>query len=453
MNNNLFADFDTVSSKQWKQNIQFELKGADYNDTLVWKSNEAIHVKPFYHADDFDKLPNISNTKASQWHICQTIFVADVKKSNQKALAISKSGADSIKFIIPTSDISIDTLIADINLDKTVLFFELQYLSEAVVKQIKTLVPKAEIYLDIIGQLSKSGNWYKSLNDDFKSFQSLFKMTNSFSINSGIYQNAGANMVQQIAYTLAHANEYLNVLSNAKTNLKSANVIFNIAIGPNYFFEIAKLRALRKLWTSVAVAYQANTTCHIVAIPTKRNKTLYDYNTNLMRSTTECMSAILGGANTINNLPYDAIFNKSHAFSERIARNQLLVLKHESHFDKVDNPADGAYYIETITQQLSEKALDLFKDIEKQGGFLSQLKTGTIQRKIKESALKEQEQFNTGSEILVGTNKYANPKDKMKHALELYPFVKTQTRKTLIEPIIEKRLSEQLEQNRLKDEN
>jgi len=165
------------------------------------------------------------------------------------------------------------------------------------------------------------------------------------------------------------------------------------------------------------------------------------------------MSAILGGANTINNLPYDAIFNKSHAFSERIARNQLLVLKHESHFDKVDNPADGAYYIETITQQLSEKALDLFKDIEKQGGFLSQLKTGTIQRKIKESALKEQEQFNTGSEILVGTNKYANPKDKMKHALELYPFVKTQTRKTLIEPIIEKRLSEQLEQNRLKDEN
>jgi len=151
MNNNLFDDFDAVSSKQWKQKIQFDLNGADYNNTLVWKSNEDIHVKPFYHADDLNKLPERSNTRASEWKICQTIFVADI-------------------------------------------------------------------------------------------------------------------------YTLAHANEYLNALNQSKTNLKSLNAIFNVSIGPNYFFEIAKLRALRKLWHILALEYGSNTNCHIVATPTKRNK-------------------------------------------------------------------------------------------------------------------------------------------------------------------------------------
>lgn len=164
------------------------------------------------------------------------------------------------------------------------------------------------------------------------------------------------------------------------------------------------------------------------------------------------MSAIIGGANTICNLAYDAFYHKSNTFAERIARNQLLILKHESYFDKVNNPSDGAYYIENITQQFSEKALTLFKDIENNGGFLEQLKLGTIQRKIKESATKEQLQFDSGDLILLGSNAYPNPNDKMKTELELFPFVKTNKRKTLIEPIIEKRLAETLEQNRLNKE-
>ena len=453
MNNNLFDEFDSVSSKQWKQKIQFDLKGADYNNTLIWKTNEDIDVKPFYHADDFDKRPNISNTKATQWKICQSIFVADIKKSNLKAIDIIERGADSIKFIIHSDDISIKNLIEHINLEKTILFFELQFLSEGYVKQILKLVPDAKIHLDIIGQLSETGNWFKSLNDDFKSFECIIKNTNSFSVNGSLYQNAGANMVQQLAYALAHANEYLNVLEKTENKLQSLNVIFNVSVGTNYFFEIAKLRALRKLWKVLASEYKVNTDCHIMVTPTKRNKTLYDYNTNMLRTTTECMSTILGGANTIMNLPYDSIYHKSNEFGERIARNQLLVLKHESYFDKVNNPSDGAYYIESITNQLSEKALEVFKDIESNGGFLSQLKAGTVQRKIKESASAEQQQFDNGEEVLLGSNKHPNTNDKMKNELELYPFVKTNSRKTLIEPIIEKRLSEQLEQKRLKDEN
>jgi methylmalonyl-CoA mutase len=254
-----------------------------------------------------------------------------------------------------------------------------------------------------------------------------------------------------LAYGLAHANEYLNHFDPSKQNA-SPPITFTVAVGSNYFFEIAKIRALRMLFASLASAYNTPTTCHIIALPSRRNKTLYDYNVNMLRTTTECMAATLGGANSVCNLPYDALYHKSNEFGERIARNQLLILKNESYFDAVSNPADGSYYIETLTNQLAEKALELFKSIEKGGGLLSQLKEGTLQKKIKESAQKEQDWFDEGKIVLLGTNKYPNKADQMKHDLELFPFVKTNKRKTEIAPIIAKRLSENVEQERLSHE-
>ncbi|MCR8668456.1 methylmalonyl-CoA mutase subunit beta [Aestuariibaculum sp. M13] len=456
MTKGLFSEFDEVSTKQWKQKIQFELNGADYQ-TLVWHSNEDISVKPFYNADDLKDISQTSNTQATAWRICDTVFVNDTEKANKKALKSIHQGAESIKFIIPNHDISIDALLTDIDSKKVLLHFELHFLNSDFVKQLFNAVSdkKSFIHTDIIGKLAKTGNWFNNMNSDIDQFKSIAQQTNSFSINATLYQNAGANMVQQLAYALAHANEYLNILDEELTSesKQQTKVIFNIAVGSNYFFEIAKLRALRLLWETLASEYQVKSECHILVTPSKRNKTVYDYNTNIIRSTTECMSSILGGANTICNLPYDSVFHKSNSFSERIARNQLLILKHESYFDKVNNPTDGSYYMESLTNQLAEKALALFKDIEVNGGFLKQLKVGTIQRKIKESAQKEQEQFDNNKDILVGSNKYPNPEDKMKKELELYPFVKTHYRKTLIEPIIEKRLAESLEQKRLNNEN
>lgn len=454
MNKKLFNEFDSVSSKQWKQKIQFDLKGADYNDTLIWNTNEDIAVKPFYHGDDFKELPEVSNTKATQWKICQSIFVADVKKSNLKALDAIERGAESIQFILPSEDISIENLLENIDLNEIPLHFELLFLSEPYIKKLSRIQTKAGIYIysDIIGNLAKTGNWFDNLNADFNKLESIIKNTSQLSIDVSLYQNAGANIVQQLAYALAHANEYLNISSFEKETKQSFNINFKVSVGTNYFFEIAKLRALRKLWHALALEYNTLANCHIIVTPTKRNKTIYDYNTNMLRTTTECMSAILGGANTISNLSYDAIYHKNNEFGERIARNQLLVLKHESYFDKVNNPSDGSYYIESLTHQLAEKALDVFKNIEANGGFLKQLKEGTIQRKIKESATKEQEQFDNGTEVLLGTNKHPNTDDIMKNELQLYPFMKTNQRKTLIEPILEKRLAEQLEQKRLKTE-
>lgn len=450
-NTNLFSAFEPVSSKQWKQQIQYELKGADYNETLVWESLEGIKVKPFYHDDEFE-LKYQSQAPNTAFTIVQNIFVHDVKKSNERALDTLHRGAESIRFTIENESITVAQLMQNLPLERTTYYFNLPFLSIDFVNQLTDFSSKNKanfiIQIDPIGQLCSDGNWFENLDSDIEKLNLLAKSATSFlKISSGIYQNAGANKVQELAYTLAHINEYFNRIPNL-----NSPITIEVAIGTNYFFEIAKLRALRLLFNTLAKEYNHNFDCHIVATPTKRNKTLYDYNVNMLRTTTECMSAILGGANAIANLPYDSLYHKDNEFGDRIARNQLLVLKHESYFDKVNNPADGAYYIESLTEQLAEKALVLFKDIEANGGLITQLIEGTIQRKISESATKEQELFDSGKEVLLGTNKYPNKNDQMKHDLELYPFVKQNPRKTLITPIIEKRLAEKIEQERLSQE-
>lgn len=451
-NNNLFQQFEPVSSKQWKQQIQYELKGADYNETLVWESPEGIKVKPFYHIDE-DTANLGTNVPENAFSILQNIFVHDVRKSNERALDSLQRGAESIRFTIENESVSIEELMQNLPLEKTVYYFYLPFLSIDFVNKINNFSTKNNaafiLQVDPVGQLAKDGNWFENLDSDVEKLNTISsKSTVPFlTVSSGIYQNAGANMVQQLAYTLAHVNEYFNRIENI-----SSPITIEVAVGTNYFFEIAKLRAFRILFNTLAKEYNHNFDCHIIATPTKRNKTLYDYNVNMLRTTTECMSAILGSANAIANLPYDALYHKDNEFGDRISRNQLLVLKHESYFDKVNNPADGAYYIESLTEQLAEKALLLFKDIEANGGLITQLIEGNIQRKISESAQKEQELFDSGKEILLGTNKYPNKNDKMKNDLELYPFVKQNPRKTLITPIIEKRLAEKLEQERLSQE-
>ena len=451
MKEKLFQEFEAVSSKQWKQQIQFDLKGADYNQTLIWESPEGIKVKPFYHTDEFENKVSVT-TNVSDFKILQRIYVFDVEKSNKRAKETLQRGAESIYFTIekPETDLSV---LFD-KLPKEVIYYvKPLFLSEEFSLKINDFAKanglQIKLLLDPIGQLAQDGNWFTNLDTDFSVLNKLnTKVDVSFlSIDSGLYQNAGANMVQQLAYTLAHINEYFNRIPNL-----TSQIDIEVSVGANYFFEIAKLRALRMLFDALKKEYNYDFDCHIIAQPTKRNKTLYDYNVNMLRTTTECMSAVLGGADTVSNLSYDVLFHKENEFGDRISRNQLLVLKHESYFDKVDNPSDGAYYIETITEQLAEKALELFKDIEKNGGLITQLIEGTIQRKIIESAEKEQKLFDEGKEILLGTNKYPNKEDRMKHDLELFPFVKQNPRKTLITPIIEKRLAEKLEQERLATE-
>lgn len=449
----LFQEFNPVSAAEWKQKIQYDLKGANFNETLLTKTLEGITIKPFYHADEAEKI-QVSALK-KDFKICQTIFVSDENKANTIALDSLNRGAQSIKFIVP-SKINPSVLLEGIfeNYPTSEIHFDFKFLDEEFLNTLIKALKNKKVYfnIDLIGNLAETGNWFYNLKKDHQLIENLLNVTTQhqqlFGVNTSIYQNSGANCIQQIAYALAHANEYLNHFGE----IAAHHIQFQFSVGSNYFFEIAKLRAFRYLWQELLKEYNATAEPELFAEPTLRNKTIYDYNTNLLRTTTECMSAILGGITTISNVSYDRVFKKRNEFGERIARNQLLILREESNLSESATIAENSYYIESLTIQMAEKALILFKEIEQGGGFLSQLKEGTIQRKIAETAQKEQELFDAKKLILLGSNKYPNPQDVMKSEIDIFPFMRKKVRKTLITPIIPLRLSESYEQNRLEHE-
>ncbi|WP_298518602.1 methylmalonyl-CoA mutase subunit beta [uncultured Kordia sp.] len=454
MSKSLFQEFDAVSAAQWKQKIQVDLKGADYNQTLVTATHEGINITPFYHSENFGIAQPIA-TKTTEWKVTQYIVVTDASEANANIKDVLTRGAESIVLSITNESISITEILADINVKTIPFHIEMDFLSVSYCSDIhafaKANTASITIGVDLIGNLASTGNWFDNLTKDHEALAQILKFDgfkSVLTVRLDIYQNAGATMVQQLAYAMAHVNEYLNHYGEQITN----TITFKVAVGTHYFFEIAKLRALRHLWSVLAKEYNVQSECTIIASPSKRNKTLYDYNVNMLRTTTESMSAVLGGADFVYNLPYDALYHHANEFGDRISRNQLRILKDESYFDKTDNPTEGSYYIESITQQLAEKALTLFKDIEANGGFLKQLKAETIYRKIKESAAKEQALFDEGKEVLLGTNKYPNPEDRMKHDLEIEPFSKNEVRKVLVIPIGLRRLATKLEKERLKHE-
>ena len=456
----LFQDFEEVSAKQWKQKIQADLKGADYNEKLVTKTLHGIDIKPFYSSEDIDETLKVSNP--AHWNICEKIYVSSTENANKKALEKSQKGTEAIWFILPNKEIDFENLFEGFP-NGTSIYLKPEFLDADFVLKLDKLVSEKDlkVYLqtDIIGKLARSGNWFDNMNADHEQLDKIVQQTKHLKsvvcVDIGLYQNSGANIPQQLAYSIAQATEYLNHFSElglSEEQKKNFKFQFNVSVGSDYFFEISKIRALRWLFLTIAQEFGFNTTCYVIAQPTKRTKTLYDFNVNLLRTTTESMSAILGGADAICSMPYDAIYHKDNEFGDRIARNQLLIMRNESYLDKVGNVSEGTYYIETLTRQLAEKGLDIFKEIEKGGGLLKELKAGVIQKKIKESAKEEQEKFNTGELVLIGTNKFENPEDRMKDDIELYPFLKKNPRKTLIEPILERRLSEEQEEKRLEEE-
>ncbi|NJB37655.1 methylmalonyl-CoA mutase subunit beta [Croceivirga sp. JEA036] len=453
----LFDEFSEVSAKQWKQKIQVDLKGADYNDTLVWETLEGIKVKPFYSQEDLEALPRYKMPKKHQWRAAQHLIFATEQESNSVALKAINNGAQEIciSAIPTTADLS--TLLKGIN--KKEIALQLGFTNpstthyKSILEEWKPEYQSLVLTYDPIGQLAETGNWSSTMETDLQAAKDLMATNNavnvySHTVNLELYQNAGANCVQQLAYGLAHASEYLNLAEAGG----QCYINFNLAIGGNYFFEIAKLRALRWLLESLQNKYEGNFTFKLTATPTLRNKTIYDYNVNMLRTTVESMAAVLGGADTIINTPYDTLFNYSNEFGDRIARNQLLLLKEEAYLDEALHATDGTYYIEVLTYQLAQAALDLWKQLETSGGFLANLKKGILQKKIKAAAQKEQSLFDAGQLPLIGTNVYQNPQDKMKASLQKSPFMVCNKRKTLLPPILRKRLAETVEQNRLKDE-
>ena len=245
MSNFLFKEFQPVSSKEWKQKIQVDLKGADYNKTLLTKTNEGITIKPFYHSDNFKQVEILNNQ--SDFQICQTIFVSDEKTANYLAIDALKRGADSIKFIANIT-FEYKTLLKDLfslRDEKIKVFFQLQFLNEEFILSLNEFVKNEDIFLniDLISNLVKTGNWFYNNKKDHDILKSILNNTKNNIVVLGVdashYQNSGANIVQQVAYVLAHANEYLNFITSDKITKQSFSINFNFSVGSNYFFEIA----------------------------------------------------------------------------------------------------------------------------------------------------------------------------------------------------------------------
>ncbi len=454
----LTFDFPDISAKFWKQKIQADLRGADYNETLVWESPEGIQVKPFYSREDLEKNAPAPVPCPTPWRVGQQVEVGDAGEANAFSRDAIARGAEHLNFSCKGGAPDVSLLLRDIDLERvSVSFHDWNPEPEMLETFAASLPPSvAGVYLnfDPLGAMARKGSWRDGKGEDLshlKACSTPFKGRKDvypLGIGMELYHEAGGTRVQQLAYALAQANEYLEALED----WEGQPILFHVAVGNDYFFEIAKLRALRLLCGTLLKAHGREEEIRILAMPGKRNKTLYDYNVNLLRTSTECMAAILGNADMVVNTRYDALYHEPNEFADRIARNQLLILKHESHFDKVGNPASGSYYLERLTRQLADQALQLFKQIEKGGGYLAQLKEHTLQRKLKEAAAKEQAAFDEGSLVLVGTNKYPNPEDRMKGDLEKTPFLETRREKTRIEPILTRRLAAKHEQKRLNDE-
>lgn len=452
----LFSDFSPVSTQEWMDKITVDLKGADFEKKLVWRTNEGFKVKPFYRQEDLEGLktteglpgqyPYIRGIKKDDntWFIRQDITVNDATEANAKALDILNKGVDSLGFHIKAKELNaeyLDTLLKDICCECVELNFStcqrhtLQ-LAQLLVAyfQKKGYAPeklKGSLNFDPISKMMQKGKDVSAVIATGKELVETLAAYPHFrciAVNSVQLNNAGAYIYQELGYALAWGNEYLNQLVEAgvPAALATKKIKFNFGISSNYFMEIAKFRAARMLWADIVKQYApkcprtdckntgADGTCYCAckmvahAETSNFNLTLFDAHVNLLRTQTEAMSAAIAGVNSITVSPFDKAYETPDDFSERIARNQQLLLKEESHLNRIVDPAAGSYYIENLTVAIAKQAWDLFLSVEEAGGMLQAVKAGSIQEAVNQSNKARHEAVSKRKEILLGTNQYPN---------------------------------------------
>jgi methylmalonyl-CoA mutase len=406
----LFEQFPPVTTKQWMDKINADLKGADFNKKMVWKTGEGFDVMPFYRKENLKSLNHIEsgiNKTGNLWLVRQNIKVGDYSDANKKALSILLKGIDSLGFIIEDPE-TINEKNFSILLDGIVPEgSEINFLSNGKAKEIISLLIKSSgvngikksalrgaVEADPLGRLMLNGTLCIPVEAGFDYLASLTKDTLSLpdyrniQVNGSNFVNAGAGTVQELAFSISMAVEYLDQLTRRGISAEEAasKMRFSFGIGSSYFMEIAKLKAARILWSLIADAYaQADKEAfrmEIHSITKVWNDTVTDPYINMLRTQTEAMSAVLGGTDSLTVNPYDIASNTTDEFSERIARNQQLILKEEAWFDKVADPSAGSYYIENLTALVAENSWKLFLGIEYMGGFISALNSGFVQEKI-----------------------------------------------------------------------
>ena len=438
----LFTEFTAPTAQEWLDKIQVDLKGADFNKKLVWRTNEGFSMQPFYRREDVLKLktpdalpgefPFVRGNKKdnNEWYVRQNIKVTDAKEANAKALDVLNKGVDSLGFKFDGNCVSaefVETLLEGIECEcvelnfstcqrkslelakiLTAYFEKKGYDKEKIVGSIDW-DPMHRIVMrgkDVTAVLAVAPEIVETLKD-YRNFRCI-------AVNAGALNNAGAYIVQELGYALAWGNEYLNQLVEAgvEPTLAASKIKFNLGISENYFMEIAKFRAARMLWAEIVKQYEPKCDCAckmcVNATTTSYNMTVFDSYVNLLRTQTETMSAALAGVHSIVVNPFDAAYETPTDFSERIARNQQLLLKEESHFDKVVDPSAGSYFIEELTTSLADVAWKLFLKVEEEGGFLAAIKAGSVQDDINATNEKRHKDAAQRKEFILGTNQFPN---------------------------------------------
>ena len=442
----LFTEFTAPTTQEWLDKIEVDLKGADFQKRLVWRTNEGFNVQPFYRREDLANLktpdalpgefPFVRGNKkdSNEWYVRQNIAVTDPAEANKKALDILMKGVDSIGFKLGHAELSaefIETLLKDIRLDcvevsyRACLRHALQ-LADLLVAYFEKMGYDKEKIVGGVGfdpierMLMKGKDSTMLLPDMPKLVEKLKDYPNlrCVMVHSDLLNNSGAYIVQELGYALAWGNEYLQQLTDAgiDVDLAAKKIKFYMGISENYFMEIAKFRAARLLWAQIVKQYEPKCDCAckmvINASTSTYNQTVFDSYVNLLRSQTEAMSAALGGVHSMVVTPFDAPYEQATDFSERIARNQQLIIKEESHFDRIVDPGAGSYYIEHLTDALAQEAWKLFLKIEDEGGFLEAVKKGTIQDDINATNVKRHGDAAKRKEFLLGTNQFPNFTEK-----------------------------------------
>ena len=436
----LFDQFPPVSTEEWRAKVEVDLKGADFNKKLVWRTNEGFNVQPMYRAEDIKDLkttdslpgeyPYVRGTKTNNdWYIRQEIEVCCPKAANEKATEILGKGVTSLGFKLK-EDLDADglkTLLAGIDLAKVEVNFDccpnkaLQLAKDLV--EVVNAAGAADTFTGSIGfdpfrRLLKHGKDFpkdiKALAAEIVKAVAEVKNLRVLAVNTDKLCNAGAYIYQELGYALSWGNEWLSQLTDAGIDATEAakRIKFNMGISTNYFMEIAKFRAARMLWAQIVKQYEPKCDCackmNVHATTSEFNQTIFDAYVNLLRSQTESMSAALAGVDSITVTPFDKQYKNPDEFSERLARNQQLLLKEESHLDKIVDPAGGSYYVETLTMSIANEAWKLFLATEEQGGFYAALKAGEVQKAVNESSDKRHTDVARRKESLLGTNQFPN---------------------------------------------
>ncbi len=452
-NEKLFTEFPEVSTEKWEETINKDLKGADYEKKLVWRTDEGFKVRPYYRAENLkdldylktmpDEFPYTRGTKKhdNSWAIVQEVEEADPEKANEIATNALQRGATCIAFnAANVSDAaSLEKLLKDMDLNTVGVQFnhvknyiELTKLFVGYIEKNNFDKQKIQgsINFDPLVYRLKHNKFWKSAEEDMQQAVALIEMTEGMrnfkviNVNGIALHNAGSTIVQELAYSLNMANEYMAFCTGKglKAEKVASRIQLTLSVGSNYFMEIAKLRATRLLWSTMIAQYKPECDCayklHINTVASTWNKTMFDPYVNMLRSTTEGMSAVIGGSDSISLQPFDVAYKESDEFSRRISRNVQVILKEEAFMDRVVDPAAGSYYVENLTNSIAENAWKLFQDVEKQGGALAAIENGSLLSAIEESCQKRDMNIATRRYILLGTNQYPNINETMSDKIE-----------------------------------